>query len=151
MKSETVGAKYIPVILYVEDNEDHAELFARGVENSGIAVKMIRAPDGEVARDLLLDESRALPGLILLDLRLPRLDGLTLLEQIKTNPRTMYVPVLILTSSSSEADIHRAYSGHANSYLVKPMDFALLSRLIKGMLSYWLQWNIQPGTPHSSS
>ena len=82
--------------------------------------------------------------MILLDLRLPKIDGLEVLKEIKTVDETCRIPVVILTTSEAEGDIVRAYDNHANSYLVKPVDFDKFTRLMDDLGFYWLGWNRHP-------
>ncbi|PKL57808.1 MAG: two-component system response regulator, partial [Methanomicrobiales archaeon HGW-Methanomicrobiales-5] len=84
------------------------------------------------------------PNFILLDLRLPRVDGLEVLRQIKTTPLLLRIPVVILTSSDAESDIAKSYDYHANSYIVKPLDFRTFTQLMKELGFYWLGWNTKP-------
>ena len=84
------------------------------------------------------------PGIILLDLRLPKVDGLDVLKTIKNDPKFKTIPVVILTTSRAEADMVKAYDSHANSYLVKPVDFAQFSQLMDTFGFYWLAWNQYP-------
>jgi CheY-like chemotaxis protein len=107
--------------------------------------------DGEQALDYLFTRGKyAVPGknprpnLILLDLRLPRVDGLEVLKTIKTTQDLLRIPVVILTSSDAETDIARSYDYHANSYVVKPLDFKTFTRLMKDLGFYWLGWNAKP-------
>jgi two-component system response regulator len=138
-------------ILLVEDNEAHAELVIRGMRDQQVANQIHHVPDGEQALDYLFARGKyASPGnnprpnLILLDLRLPRVDGLEVLKIIKTTPALLRIPVVILTSSDAETDIARSYDYHANSYVVKPLDFKTFTRLMKDLGFYWLGWNEKP-------
>jgi CheY-like chemotaxis protein len=138
-------------ILLVEDNEDHAELVIRGMKDQRVANKIHHVSDGEAALDYLFRrgayvtiKSSPLPNLILLDLRLPRIDGLEVLKTIKETPDLQRIPVVILTSSSAEADIARSYDYHANSYVVKPLDFKTFTKLMDDLGFYWLGWNTKP-------
>jgi two-component system, response regulator len=138
-------------ILLVEDNEDHAELVIRGMRDQQVANVIHHVPDGEKALDYLFNRgayadtgTNPRPNLVLLDLRLPRVDGLEVLRTIKTTPELLRVPVVILTSSEAESDIIRSYDFHANSYLVKPLDFKTFTRLMKDLGFYWLGWNANP-------
>ncbi|MFA7289762.1 MAG: response regulator [Melioribacteraceae bacterium] len=133
---------YAPTILLVEDNEDHAELVKRGLEKNRIANELIHVNDGEKAIDYLLSHNA--PHLILLDLRLPKIDGLAVLKKIKTTPELMKIPVVILTSSDSPNDIESSYSNYVNSYLVKPIDFSKFNRLLDDLGYYWLLCNKNP-------
>jgi len=138
-------------ILLVEDDADHAELVRGCLEEHLPSVTVQHARDGQMALDYLLrrgdfaDPARSpVPDLILLDLRLPLVDGLTVLEQIKASPELMRIPAVVLTTSDAPADIQRAYAVHVNSYLVKPMDFEQFSRQVQDLGLYWLGWNRHP-------
>lgn len=138
-------------ILLVEDNEDHAELVLRNFADNHIANKIFHVRDGEEALDYLLHRGSyaqattcPTPNLVLLDLRLPKIDGLEVLREIKGNPLLQAIPVVVLTSSAAEKDVAMAYSAHANSYLVKPVDFDKFMRLMKDLGFYWLGWNVNP-------
>jgi CheY-like chemotaxis protein len=107
--------------------------------------------DGEQALDYLFKrgayadpEKNPRPNFVLLDLRLPRIDGLEVLKTIKTTPSLLRIPVVILTSSDAESDIARSYDYHANSYVVKPLDFRSFTKLMKDLGFYWLGWNEKP-------
>ncbi|KUO61058.1 two-component system response regulator [bacterium BRH_c32] len=131
-----------PTILLVEDNEDHAELVKRGLEKNKIANKLIHVNDGEKAIDYLL--SHPAPHLVLLDLRLPKIDGIAVLKKIKTTAELKKIPVIILTSSDSSKDIESSYSNYVNSYLVKPIDFSKFRKLLDDIGFYWLFCNKNP-------
>ena len=139
-------------ILLVEDNPDHAELIRRGFdEHSSGRVELTVLPDGEAAVGYLFrrgewaEPARSpRPNLILLDLRLPKLDGFAVLEEIKSSRDLSPVPTVILTTSEAESDVAQAYARHANSYLVKPVDFEHFVSLVGDIESYWLEWNRQP-------
>lgn len=128
-------------ILLVEDNEDHAELIKISMRSHNLANRIIHLPDGEQALDYLFGDSMKRPVIILLDLRMPKVDGLQVLKKIKTHNSTKHIPVVILTTSDNDADIKTAYKHHANSYLVKPAGFQDFSKLIKEMGIYWLLIN----------
>lgn len=139
------------VILLAEDDPAHAEIVRRNMENSRIANRLERVADGQAALDYLYRRGTfsdpALsprPGLILLDLRMPRVDGLEVLKVIKSDPDLMRIPVVILTTSAAESDIARAYDHHANSYLVKPVDFSKFVSLMDALGFYWLVCNQAP-------
>ena len=138
-------------ILLVEDNEAHAELVIRGMRDQQVANKIHHVVDGEKALDYLFVRGgysnpiqNPRPNLILLDLRLPRIDGLEVLKTIKTTPTLLRIPVVILTSSDAESDIAKSYDYHANSYVVKPLDFKTFTKLMKDLGFYWLGWNAKP-------
>jgi CheY-like chemotaxis protein len=139
------------VILLVEDDEAHAEIVRRNFEGFRMANRLIHVTDGQAALDYLFrreaftdPETSPRPGLILLDLRLPKVDGLEVLETVKADPDLSSIPIVILTTSSSETDMVKAYDCHANSYLVKPVDFPQFVELMKALGYYWLAWNEYP-------
>lgn len=148
MAELTGGALHI---LLVEDNEDHAELVIRCMRNHQLASTIHHVSDGEKALDYLFNRGayadtgkNPRPNLVLLDLRLPRVDGLDVLKTIKTTPELQSIPVVVMTSSEAESDISQSYACHANSYIVKPMDFKLFTRLMNDIGTYWLGWNVKP-------
>ena len=141
----------LPNILLVEDNPDHAELTLRCLEDHPIESRVLHVVDGEAALDFLLrrdsysdPDTSPRPQMILLDLRLPKVDGLEVLESVKASNDLRRIPVVVLTTSQAEQDVTRAYELHANSYLVKPIDFGELSSLLDDLVSYWLSWNRRP-------
>jgi CheY-like chemotaxis protein len=138
-------------ILLVEDNADHAELVKRNLEDSQVANRLHHVEDGETALDYLFgrgayaDRERfPRPHLVLLDLRLPRVDGLEVLKQIKSDPHLHTIPVVVLTTSDAERDMALAYEHNANSYLTKPVDFGRFTVLLRDLGFYWLAWNKRP-------
>ena len=138
-------------ILLVEDNEDHAELVKRGMRDEQVASTIHHVPDGEKALDYLFNRgpysdrtTNPRPNLVLLDLRLPRIDGIDVLKTIKSTPELLRIPVVVLTSSEAESDIVQSYDNHANSYIVKPLDFKSFTRLLKDLGTYWISWNAKP-------
>ncbi len=139
------------IILLVEDNPDHAELVARSFREHRVANQIHHVIDGEAALDYLFrrgeyadPESSPHPHVILLDLRLPKIDGLQVLQEIKIDEKLCCIPVVVLTTSEAENDMARAYEHHANSYLVKPVDFGKFTELMDDLGFYWLGWNRQP-------
>ena len=138
-------------ILLVEDNLDHAELVMRNMEDFKVANIINHVEDGEAALDYLYGRGKfadrkqfPLPHLMLLDLRLPKIDGLEVLKEVKNDPFLRALPVVILTTSDAERDQVIAYEYHANSYITKPVDFSQFSRLLKDLGFYWLAWNKRP-------
>jgi len=138
-------------ILLVEDNSDHAELTLRAMEESLVVNRMFHVEDGQAALDYLHGRGRyadrqqfPLPHLVLLDLRLPKVDGLDVLREVKGDEFLRAVPVVILTTSDAERDMAMAYEYHANSYVTKPVNFDDFSRLLKDLGFYWLAWNRHP-------
>ena len=139
-------------ILLVEDNPAHAELVRRNLQRHPLLNKIFHVANGELALDYLfrrgiyLDPAQSpRPDLILLDLRLPRIDGLEVLKEIKTTYELKKIPVVILTTSAAEQDVSKAYEQHVNSYLVKPINFENFTRLMNDLGLYWLGWNHPPG------
>ena len=138
-------------VLLIEDNVDHAELVIRTLEEHQIANRVQHFLDGQSALDFLFRRGRyadttnkARPHVILLDLRLPRVDGIDVLKEIKESDELKAIPVIILTTSEAEKDVTRAYRNHANSYLVKPVGFEEFKKLMKDLGFYWLGWNVNP-------
>jgi two-component system, response regulator len=138
-------------ILLIEDNDDHAELIMRCFENHGLANTIRHIRDGEQALHYLFNEvgkedptENPMPGLILLDLRIPKIDGLEVLKRIKGSESFKQIPVVVLTSSENDKDIRAAYENYANSYMVKPVDFHKFVDLMKDLGFYWLAWNRGP-------
>jgi len=139
------------VILLVEDNPDHAELVLRSLGDFQVANRIVHLEDGEVALEYLRGQggyadrkAYPMPHLMLLDLRLPKVDGLEVLRVIKESETLRPLPVVILTTSDAERDMAMAYGYHANSYLTKPVDFANFGNLLKDLGFYWLAWNSRP-------
>lgn len=139
------------VALLVEDNPDHAEMVARSFKEYLVANRLTVVEDGQAALDYLFrrgdyanPEGSPRPSVILLDLRLPKVDGLEVLRTIKSTPGIAMIPVVILTTSQAETDMARAYEYHANSYLVKPVDFGKFTALMRDLGYYWLGWNQRP-------
>lgn len=135
-------------ILLVEDNDAHAELVIRGLRDQKMLNRICHVQDGEEALDYLFHrgsyvdpESSPRPSLILLDLRLPKIDGLEVLKTIKSNEGMRSIPVVILTTSEADSDVQDAYKRYANSYLVKPVDFSNFNSLLSDLGFYWLGWN----------
>jgi two-component system response regulator len=136
------------IILLVEDNPDDVELTIRALKKNNILNKMIVAKDGVEALDYLFGtgaytgrDVKELPIVTLLDLKLPKIDGLEVLKRIRENELTCLLPVVILTSSAEEKDKINGYTLGANSYVRKPVDFAQFTEAIKTLGLYWLIWN----------
>ena len=139
------------LVMLVEDNADHAELVIRTLEEHKIANKVRHFLDGQSALDYLFHRGEyadpatsARPHVILLDLRLPRVDGIDVLKAIKEDDHLKSIPVVVLTTSEAEKDVAKAYYNHANSYLVKPVGFDEFKRLMDDLGFYWLSWNTNP-------
>ena len=137
-------------ILLVEDNEAHAELVRRTLESHEVSNEIFHVVDGEAALDYLFARGEfegieEPPHLILLDVRLPKVDGLEVLQEIRKTDDLESIPIVMLTTSASERDVLKAYELHANSYVVKPLDFIQFEELMKDLGFYWLAWNQRPG------
>jgi len=139
------------IILLVEDDLAHAEIVIRNFKDFNMANRLIHVEDGQAALDYLYHRGKfsdpktsPTPQLVLLDLRLPKVDGLEILKEIKSDRKLHLIPVVILTTSAAESDRLRAYDYHANSYLVKPVDFPRFVELMKSFGYYWLAWNESP-------
>jgi len=139
------------VILLVEDNSSDVALTRRALEKNGITNKVVVVEDGQDALDYLLGAGAFagrdvgdLPVVVLLDLKLPRIDGLEVLRRIREEPRTKRVPVVILTSSTEEQDLAAGYDRGTNSYIRKPVNFHDFSEVVRQIGLYWLVTNIAP-------
>ena len=135
----------------MEDDPDHAELITRILQDDQMVNQIHHVADGEAALDYLFQrgeyadpERSQRPHLILLDLRLPKIDGFDVLRQIKRDEELRRIPVVVLTSSEAESDITRAGDNYVNSYLVKPVVFDEFRRMLRDLRSYWLVWNRHP-------
>jgi len=133
-------------ILLVEDNPDDVELTLRAFEQAGMANPITVAQDGVRALELTLPPSGPglAPDLVLLDLKLPRLNGLEVLRALRADPRTELIPVVVLTTSNEERDLIDSYKLGANSYVRKPVEFGEFAAAIKQLGLYWLVVNNPP-------
>jgi CheY-like chemotaxis protein len=143
--------KAYPEILLVEDNVFDAELAIRALKSRNLANKLIHVTDGQAALDYLFGSAPDEEGakachetlkVVLLDLKLPKVDGADVLRQIRANPRTKMLPVVILTSSHEESDVVKTYHLGANSYIVKPVDFDKFSEAVSNLGLYWCVLNV---------
>ncbi len=141
-------------ILLVEDNPHDVELTLRALKKHNLANKVFVASDGAEALDYLFAEgahsdrdTSSSPKLILLDLKLPKVDGLEVLRAVKQDPRTKMIPVVVLTSSQEERDVVDSYQLGVNSYMVKPIDFNQFLQSISELGFYWLLLNNPPPPP----
>jgi two-component system response regulator len=146
-----------PTILLVEDNADDEELTLRALSRNNIGNQVVVVRDGQEAVDWLEGtgphtgrDPNHIPALILLDLKLPKIDGLDVLRRLRANPRTALVPVVILTSSKEERDRASGYKGGANSYVQKPVDFTSFVDAVRQLGMYWLMLN-EPPPPNAAS
>jgi DNA-binding response OmpR family regulator len=129
------------LILLVEDDPDHELLTIRALKKSNIANEVRVARDGEEALNLLFGEDAILPQVILLDLKLPKIDGLEVLRRIRAGETTKFLPVVILTSSDEERDVVRSYQLGVNSYIRKPVNFSDFAEATRQLGMYWLVLN----------
>jgi two-component system, response regulator len=140
-----------PTILLVEDNPDDEALTLRALRKNNIGNSVFVVRDGAEALDYLFctgayadRDPNDMPQLILLDIKLPKVDGLEVLRRIRKDQRTSLLPVVILTSSKEEQDLLEAYKGGANSYIRKPVEFTRFTESIKQLGMYWLVLNEKP-------
>jgi len=139
-------------IVIVEDNPSDAELITRVLKKLGLAEKSILLKDGVEALDFLLGQGtvagrsgNGVPKVILLDLKLPRVDGIEVLRRLKSDERTREIPVVALTSSTEQRDLKAAYELGVNSYVTKPIAFAKFAEIVADLGKYWLEVNRLPG------
>jgi len=130
-------------ILLVEDNPNDAELTMRALKRANVDAHLIIARDGAEALEVLISD-RPKPKVIFLDLKLPKVDGIEVLRQVRLDDRTRAIPVVVLTSSQEERDITECYKLGANSYVVKPVEFDKFYRAVGDLATYWLMLNKCP-------
>lgn len=138
-------------VILVEDNPDDAALTIRALKKQNLANKLIHLKDGEEALEFIFGngagESRMMrnsPRVILLDLKMPKVNGIEVLERLKSNMDTKSIPVVVLTSSAEDPDIKRCYELGANSYIVKPVEFDNFAKTVADLGLYWLLMNHPP-------
>jgi two-component system, response regulator len=138
------------LVLVVEDNADDERLTVRALK-LGQPVRIVVARDGREAIEFLFDgrllsemDEHEYPDLILLDLKLPKVNGIEILRRIREVDRTQQIPVVVLTSSDEERDITQCYANGANSYICKPIDFTEFTETVKSVANYWLRTNRLP-------
>jgi two-component system response regulator len=134
-------------ILLADDNPTDAELTIRALEIGGVSQQVVWVQDGEAAlhyvfrQGVYAQRMSGNPKLMLLDLHMPKIDGLDVLAQIKADPKTRSTPVVIMSSSDQESDMARSYEAHANSYIVKPVDFKQFTDQVSMLGQYWTRIN----------
>jgi len=140
-------------ILFVEDNPHEAELTIRGLRKHNLVNKLKHIDDGEEALDFIFSrgaytsrENSPNPKLIILDLKLPKVDGLEILRQLKADKRTRIIPVVVLTSSQEEKDVIESYRLGVNSYIVKPVNFESFGKAVADLGLYWVILNHSPNS-----
>jgi two-component system, response regulator len=137
-------------ILLVEDNDRDAELTTRALKKSGVANHILRVRDGQQALDYLFrtgefaGRNEIVPRMVLLDLKMPRVDGIEVLRAVKADERTKRIPIIVMTSSQEEKDVAQTYDLGVNSYVVKPVDFAAVADTVRQAGYYWLAINRTP-------
>jgi len=141
------------IVLLVEDNPDDEELTLRALRKNHITNEIIVVRDGAETLDYLFAEgkysgrdARLMPVLVLLDLKIPKIDGIEVLKRLRADPRTKVLPIVILTTSNEEKDILQSYNLNANSFVRKPVDFDEFTEAVKNLGLYWLLIN-QPPPP----
>jgi CheY-like chemotaxis protein len=146
-----VNPENIVEILIVEDNEQDLALAQRALRKANVTNRIHVARDGEEALEFLFCEGQFVgrkmedgPKVILLDLKLPKIDGLEVLQRIKSDPRTKSIPVVVLTSSKEQNDVVETYNLGVNSYIVKPVNFEQFSETVQKLGMYWLLLNHPP-------
>jgi len=138
------------IIVLVEDNPNDEALTLRALRKNNVANKVVVARDGAQALDVLLGQGRppqqdgGQVSLVLLDLKLPKVDGLEVLKKLREDPKTKLLPIVVLTSSKEEQDMIQSYSRGANSYIRKPVDFAQFIEAVRQLGLYWLVLNETP-------
>ncbi|MDP1742943.1 MAG: response regulator [Polaromonas sp.] len=140
-----------PTMLVVEDNPDHLELTLTTLELNGVCHHIVVARDGQQALDYLFGEGLysdrnpdEQPELVLLDLNMPKMDGLQVLNHMRSDPRTFFVPVILLTSASEQSDTVRELKGGLNSYIGKPLDYHEFAARLEEVREYWRTSNFSP-------
>ena len=139
------------IVMLVEDNEDDEALTVRALKKNNIKNEIVVARDGVEAIDYLFGtgkyagrDTSSMPVLILLDLKLPKMDGMEVLKRLRSDPKTKLIPVVVLTTSNEEKDILGSYNLSANSYVRKPVDFDQFSEAVRNLGLYWLILNEPP-------
>jgi CheY-like chemotaxis protein len=134
-------------VLLADDNATDAELTTRALNLGGVSRNIVWVQDGEAALDYLMrkgqyaDRPPGNPRLMLLDLHMPKIDGLDVLARIKADPQLRSIPIVIMSSSDQESDMIRSYEKHANSYIVKPVDFKQFTEQVSTLGQYWMKVN----------
>lgn len=134
-------------VLLADDNSTDAELTTRALEIGGVTRNVIWVQDGQAALDYVFragpyaHRAPGNPRLLLMDLHMPKIDGPEVLARIKANPLTRSIPVVIMSSSDQESDMRRSYAEHANSYIVKPVDFRQFTDQVSQLGQYWMNVN----------
>ncbi len=136
--------KNIVDILLIEDNPDDAGLTIRTLKKNNLGNHLIHLEDGQDALDFIFNEENRMPKLILLDLKMPRVDGIEVLRKLKSDEKKRSIPVVVLTSSKEEKDIVEAYKLGVNAYIVKPVDFDQFVKAVTQVGLFWVVLNQPP-------
>ena len=143
-------------ILLVEDNMSDAELVIRALRKVNLANHLVHLKDGEEALDFVFGtgsyegrKKTVVPKVILLDIKMPKVDGIEVLRQLKSNPETKFIPIVIMTSSKEERDLVSSYELGVNSFVVKPVVFGEFAKAVSELGLYWVLTNQAPRTVHS--
>jgi two-component system response regulator len=131
-------------ILLVEDSANDAELAIRALKKNNLTNNLLHLEDGKEALDFLYDEKNEMPKLILLDLKMPKVDGIEVLRKLKSDERKRMIPIVVLTSSKEERDIVESYKLGVNAYIVKPVDFEQFVKAVSQIGLFWLILNQPP-------
>lgn len=131
-------------ILLVEDNPDDAGLTIRSLKKSNLANRLLHLEDGQEALDFLFNDENEMPRLILLDLKMPKVDGIDVLRKLKGDEQRKIIPVVVLTSSKEEKDIVESYKLGVNAYIVKPVDFDRFAKAVAELGLFWMVLNEPP-------
>lgn len=133
-------------ILLVEDNPDDANLAIRALKKNNLANHLLHLEDGQQVLDYIFNDDNAMPRLILLDLKMPKVDGIEVLKRLKADDKKKLIPVVMLTSSKEESDIVKTYQLGVNAYIVKPVDFDQFVKAVTDLGLFWLILNQSPTT-----
>lgn len=134
-------------VLLADDNATDAELTTRALSLGGVSRNVVWVQDGEAALDYLFRKGQYAqrppgnPRLMLLDLHMPKIDGLDVLARIKADPQLRFIPIVVMSSSDQESDMVRSYEKNANSYIVKPVDFKQFTDQVSTLAQYWMKVN----------
>jgi two-component system response regulator len=131
-------------ILLVEDNPNDAELAIRALKKNNLANNLVHLEDGQEALDYLYDENNEMPKLILMDVKMPRVDGIEVLRKLKSDEKRKTIPIVMLTSSKEDKDIIDAYNLGVNAYIVKPVDFDQFVKAVTQLGFFWMILNQPP-------
>jgi|SRR5579864_993136 len=139
------------MVLLVEDNPDDEELTLRALRKANVANEIVVARDGNEALEFLFSEGKhagrdpmVMPAVVLLDLKLPKLNGIDVLGRVRADPRTRLIPIVVLTSSSEDEDMLRSYRTGANSFVRKPVEFGAFANAVTQLGAYWMLLNETP-------